>query len=151
MEKAGIVDAHVFGGFVAGGVFKFDVRKIFGHFEHGVHEAKRRSKNNLIALLRQIANHALGIGTLGYVFHVTGFDGVAKLGLDRQTPLVVGKSPACVTHRAHIDPSRLDGLGRGGGFFFFFFAATNQQQAAQKAGEQGAGNDLFTRCHGKNS
>src|SRR3546814_3205244 len=54
------------------------IRELLGDLDRRVHVAKRGCKDQLVALLGQIANHALGIRPLGHVLDILCFDLVAK-------------------------------------------------------------------------
>ena len=135
LVEASVIDAHVVGGFVAGGMLEFHIGEVFGDFEHRLHVAKAGGENDLVALRGQIANHALGVCAFGHFFDEGGFHLVAKLGFNGFAAEIMREGPACIANRADIDPSRLQRLsfrcGRSSGWSrcgrgFFLFAAAHQ-------------------------
>jgi hypothetical protein len=68
-----------------------------------------------VALRREVADHALGIGALGHAFHVGAAHLVLKLRLHGFAPGVVGESPAAVADRADVDEADAQRLLRDRG------------------------------------
>jgi len=110
---AAVVGAHVLKLLVAGGVFELDTGVVSRHLEHGLHVTKSGAKNQLVALAGHVAQHALGVGRLGHVFHEGGGDLVAKFLFQRLATIVMGKGPAPVANRADIGKGNFQGLGFG--------------------------------------
>ena len=68
---------------VAGRVLEPDVLRVGGDLEHRLHVAEGRAEDQLVALARHVAEHALGVGRLRHVLDERGLDLVAELLLDR--------------------------------------------------------------------
>jgi len=95
-----------------------DVREGGGDLGGLVHVAERGGEDDLVAVLRQLADDALGVGALGHVLDELG----DHLALHRRfhllAALIVLEGPAGVPDRADVDEADLGGrLGgeRGGG------------------------------------
>jgi hypothetical protein len=67
-----------------------------------------------LALARQVADHALGVGALGHVFDEGGLHACAQRGLDGLAALVVLLRPAGLGDRRDIDKAGLDGFTGAG-------------------------------------
>jgi len=140
MVETCVVDAHVDGRLVAGGMLELDVRKLAGHLDHGVHVAEAGGEDDLVALGCQITDHPLAVDQL--------------FEQNSLAAEVMRESPAGIADRTDVDPCRLQGLGlgcargngsrRGGCRRFFLLAATGQHgrrsQASQR--KQAAGHQI---------
>jgi hypothetical protein len=93
-------------------VFKVDVGEFLGHLEGGIHIAKRRRKDDVVALLSILADHAGGVRPLGNALDVSRLDLVAQLLLENEPAPVVLVGPSQVTGRPNVDESHLEGLCR---------------------------------------
>jgi hypothetical protein len=84
----------------------------------------------LVALARQVAQHALGVGPFGHAFDDRRLHAGAERLLHRAPAEVVLVAPAGLADRAHVDEADLERIGGGAGA---------QRGAAQERGQQPAG------------
>ena len=114
LVKTRVVGVDVGCGLVTGGVLEIRVFEFLRHLQRRIHETERRREYQLMTLLRQIANHALGVRALRHLFH----ERRADLGSERLchllAPGVVLRRPACITDRAYVDEADLQRLSGGG-------------------------------------
>ena len=101
-------------------MLELHVLQVGRHLEHRLHVAEGGAEDQLVALARDVAEHALGVGRLGHLLDEGGDDLVAELLLDRLAAVVVRKGPAAVADRADVGEGDLQRLGlgrrhRGGG------------------------------------
>ena len=94
-------------------MFKINVRELLGDLHDGVHVAERRRKDELVALLGEIANDALGIGVFRNVFDPGDLDLVAELLFDELAGDVMLGGPAFLVGRADVDEGDLQRLVLG--------------------------------------
>ncbi len=106
--EARVVDADVDIGFVAGRVLEVGLGKLLGDLEGRIHVAERGREDELVAALRQFADHALGVSTLGHTLDVLGHDLAAERLLHLLATGVVLKRPARVADRAHVHEAHLE-------------------------------------------
>ena len=102
LVETGIRVGHVGRRLVARQMNELHVRKLLRHFQGGIHVAERGRDHQLAARLRQVADHALGIGALRHVFHKLGGDLVAQRLFHFLARLIVLGGPACVADGADI-------------------------------------------------
>ena len=142
-----VVHAHVFGRLVTGGVFELHVLVVGGNLEHGLHVAKRRGEDDLVALSDQIANHAFCVRAFRHFFDERGLDLVAQLGFQGLATIVVSKRPASIADGADIDEGDLQrvsldgrsrcGLGGSSRSGFFLLPTTSQGSSRGQTGPTG--------------
>ena len=89
-------------------MLELDVREFLGHFQRLVHIAKRAGKDQLAALLCQIAQHRDCACILGHVLDIDRLDLVAQGSIHRLTALVMRPGPAKVADGAQEDKADLD-------------------------------------------
>ena len=68
------VGGGVLGGFVAGAVLEDHIGELSGYGHGGIHEAEAGGEDNVVALLCEVADDALGVGAFGYVLDVGGLN-----------------------------------------------------------------------------
>ena len=95
-------------------MLKLDVREALGHFERGLHVAKRSGKDQFMSSLGEFCNRALGVRSFRDVLHIGGLDLVPKFLFQHQPALVVGVGPAVVPRRAKINKPDFQFVSRGG-------------------------------------
>ena len=111
--EAGVVGVDVRRRLVAGRMLELRIWKLLGDLQRRVHEAERGREYQRVALLRKVADHALGIGTLGHLLDEAGLDLVAQRLFQRQSSGVVLRGPARIAHRTDIDECDLERLRLG--------------------------------------
>ena len=121
-------------------MLKGDFRELLGHFQCWVHVAEGGGENQVVTAFGHVADNALGVCTFGYVFHVAGFNFVAKLLDQLLATLLVLVGPAVVANWADIneaDFQRVSGRSAQGG-------------AKAKGGNEGAQQRFFALLeHGR--
>ena len=126
-------------------MLELDVGEVGRDLQHRFHVAEGGGKDDLVALLGQVADHTLGVGAFGHALDEGGLQGIAEVRLGGLAAQIVGERPAGVTHRADVDPGGLDRLGLGcldGGRRrrrrrgLFLLAAANQGCTGQR-GQRG--------------
>ena len=111
---------HVGRGLVAGDRFKLHVGKLARHLERGLHVAKAGREDQLVALLRQIADHALGVRAFGDVLDIAGLHTLAQCRLHGKPAFFVLAYPAGGGQWRNVDKPNLQrrrvgsGLGKSG-------------------------------------
>ena len=105
---ADVVDAEILVGLVAGGMHEDSIGERLGDLVLLVHIAERRAEDHLVALLRELAEDALGVGGFRNVLDVRGLDLGAELLFDVEPPLIVRIGPAVIANRAQVDESNLE-------------------------------------------
>ena len=63
----------------------------------------------------ELTNHPLGVWAFADIFHISGFDFVAKCRLDRFSAFVVAVGPAMITDGTDVDKANLKRIGCLGG------------------------------------
>ena len=101
-------------GLVAGDRLELDVGKVFGDLQRRLHVAEARREDELVALSRQVANYAFGIGAFGHVLDVGCLDLAAQRNFHCLTALVVLMDPAGVRQRCDVDEGDLQRIARRG-------------------------------------
>ena len=86
---------HVGRGFVAGDGLELHAGEVLRHFEGGLHVAKTGREDELVALLRQVADHAFGVCAFGHVFDIGGGDFAAQRRFDSLAAVLMLAYPAC--------------------------------------------------------
>ena len=99
---------RIFGGFEAGTMLEFHVRKIGGDFNRRIHVFKTCRENHVKAFLRVAANHALDVRP-GHAFRVGRFH--AHFLFKVFPPQIMRIRPAVIANRRDINKRR---------FQFFF-------------------------------
>ena len=130
LDIAAFVEADVVGGdidrpLVAGAMLELHRRELLGDLDGRIHEAEGGGEDDAVAAGRELADHALGIGSFLHALDIGGLQLVAERLLGGLAPEVVLMAPAEIGDRADIDESGLEGLvgageaeaaeGRGGG------------------------------------
>ena len=95
-------------------MLKLHIREFLGDLENRVHVAKRSGEDELIALLSQITQHALGIRIFGNILNGCHLDLIAELRFNRAAGNVMLSRPAFFIGRAHIHESDFQRLLRSG-------------------------------------
>jgi hypothetical protein len=99
--ELGVVEREVGGRDVAGGPFELGVGELLGDLVHVVAIAEAGAVDELVALLRQLAEDALGVRPLGDVGHHGGLDLVGADRIDHfLAAAVMAVIPAIVVGRA---------------------------------------------------
>ena len=111
IKARGIV-GHVGRSLIARSVLKLHIREFLGDLENRVHVAKRSGEDELIALLSQITQHALGIRIFGNILNGCHLDLVTELRFNRAAGNVMLSRPAFFIGRAHIHESDFQRLLR---------------------------------------
>lgn len=106
-----VIDAEVLVGLVAGGVHEDGVGEGLGDLDHLVHVAEGGGEDDLVALLRHVAEDAFGVGRFRHVLDEAGLHLAARLGFDRLAADVVGIGPAVVAGRADVYETGLERVG----------------------------------------
>ena len=86
----------------------------------GIHETKGCCEDGIKAAARQAANHAFGIGALGYALQIGSVDLIPKLFFNILAALVMCVCPAAITNRPDIDKGHVK---------FAFFGLGNLKRA----------------------
>ena len=96
-------------------MLKLHIGKFFGNLQSRVHELKARRKNDLVALIGQIPDHALGIGHRRHILNELRLNAIAELLLDDFASFIVLLAPSFVGTGARVEPGGLEhaGIGRG--------------------------------------
>lgn len=84
-------------------MLKLHLRERLRDLEDRVHEAKRRGKDEFVALLSEVTEDALTVGARRNVLYGRYGNTFAIVLFERNTRLVVLSQPTFVTRRAHID------------------------------------------------
>ena len=92
-------------------MLEFDGLGVGRHFEHRLHVTERGAKDQRVALIDQIANHALGVRTFRHVLDEAGLYLAGESGLCLFARLVVGERPARVAHWADVRERDLERTG----------------------------------------
>ena len=113
---AGVGHGHIGRGLVAGDGLEVHVRKVPCHLERRLHVAEAGREDEFVALLRQVTDHAFGVGAFGYVFDVRGLHrrrlaGEVQRGFDRLATLVMLVHPAGVRQGRDVNEADLERLG----------------------------------------
>ena len=108
--KAPGVVGDVFSGLVARRMLELDVRELLRNLENGIHVAERSREDELVALLREVAQNAFSVGVLGDVFDRRHLDLVAELRFRSAAGDVVLRRPAFLVRRAHVHEGNLERL-----------------------------------------
>ncbi len=87
---------------VAGYVHELRVRKFLRHRHCRVHEPETRGQDQVVVLLRKVADHTLRLRTFRHVLDIGRLHLVTQRLLQRQTSLVVRPRPAHIADRRHI-------------------------------------------------
>lgn len=111
--EAGRVVLDVLARLVARGVLEVDVRELLGDLHDGVHVAERRREDDLVALLGEVADDALGVGIFRDVLDPGHLDLVAELLFDELAGDVMLGGPAFLVGRADVDEGDLQRLVLG--------------------------------------
>ncbi|MPN35073.1 hypothetical protein SDC9_182567 [bioreactor metagenome] len=82
-----------------------------GDLDHLVHVTEGSGEDDLVALLRHVAEDAFGVGGFRHVFDEGGLHLAAGLRFDQLAADVVGVGPAVVAGRADVDETGLERLG----------------------------------------
>ncbi|MDQ0589778.1 hypothetical protein QFZ47_003887 [Variovorax paradoxus] len=116
-EVAAFVVARVGGGnvgraLVAGDRFELHVGKVARHLERRLHVAEAGREDQPVALLREVADHALGVGALWHVLDEGGPDLAAERRIDGLAALFMLAHPAGIGDRRDVDEADLQRLLR---------------------------------------
>ena len=93
---------------VAGDRFESHVREVLRHFQRRLHVAEAGREDQLVALLRQVADHAFGVRALGHVLDIARLDLAAECGLHRLPAFFVLVDPAGVADRRNVDEGHFE-------------------------------------------
>ena len=96
-------------------MLELHVREFLRDLEKRIHVAEARREDELVALLREVAQHAFGVGVFGNVLKRRHLNLVAELGFDGLAGDVVLRRPAFFVGRAHVNEGNLEGPRRSGG------------------------------------
>src|SRR5690606_5048284 len=109
--------------------------------------AEAGGEDQLVALPRQVAHDALGVGALGHALDKTRLDAVRELLLDGLAAQVVLEGPAAIPDGADVHEANLelvgdrrggrDGCRRGGGGGLFLLATAGKGGGDGDGREQG--------------
>ena len=133
---------HVGGLLVAGDGLELHVGEVLRHLERGLHVAKAGREDDLVAGGRQVADHTLGIGTLGHVLDKGGFHLRAQRRLDGFAAFFVLARPARFGDGRNIDKTGLDGLG-GAAFCGYGRGCGLGKNGGEKTGGHERGCEVF--------
>ena len=110
LVEARVVGADVLRALVAGRVLELHLREGRRDLDRRVHVAERGREDEVVAALRELADHALGVRALGHALDVLGRDLRAERLLHLLAADVVLVGPAGVADRAHVDVADLERL-----------------------------------------
>ena len=146
--KAGRIVGHVGRSLITRSMLELNVRELLGNLKNRVHVAERGRKDELVALLREVAKHAFAVSSGGNVLYRRELYFVAIYLFERDTGEVVLTRPAFLTRRTHIDESHFVGArsfigGSGSGLFRCgsLFGCFGFVAAAREHRRSGAGQD----------
>ena len=108
---ADVVCVQVGSGFVATRVLELHARKFSGHPQCRLKVAEAGGEDELVALLRQVAHHTLGVGPFIDAFDHRGVDFVAECLLHGDASKVVLVCPARIADGADVDESNFERWG----------------------------------------
>ena len=89
-------------------MFKLHVREFTRHLEARIHEFETRRKDDVVALRREVADHAFGVRHAHHVFNVARLHLAAELLFNQFAGFVVLLTPTFVGARTRVKPGGLD-------------------------------------------